>query len=181
MTTKMIAVLIGALVAGGFSPSAVLAQKECPPEVAQAQAALKSAQAALKSKPAAKGPQDIQAPRAQAGARTQDVNAPRTQDVNAPRTQDVNAPRTQDVNAPRMQDVNAPRTQDVNAPRTQDVNAPRVQDTQAPSGGKVREQDIDAPRVKKAETLVSQAQSACKKGDMTGASAKAKQALAVLK
>jgi hypothetical protein len=149
MRTKMMAVLIGALVAGGLSPSAVLAQKECPPEVAQAEAALKSAQAALKSKPAAKGPQDIQAPRAQAGARTQDVNAPRTQDVNAP--------------------------------RTQDVNAPRVQDTQAPSGGKVREQDIDAPRVKKAERLVSQAQSACKKDDMTGASAKAKQALAVLK
>ncbi|HKO91514.1 MAG TPA: hypothetical protein VJU61_10200, partial [Polyangiaceae bacterium] len=81
----------------------------------------------------------------------------------------------------RTQDVNAPRTQDVNAPRTQDVNAPRTQGTPAPTGAKVREQDIDAPRVKQAETLVVQAQAACKKGDMTTASAKAKQALAALK
>jgi hypothetical protein len=44
----------------------------------------------------------------------------------------------------------------------------------------VREQDIDAPRLKKAEGLVSQAQAACKKGDMAGASAKARQALTVL-
>jgi hypothetical protein len=62
--------------------------------------------------------------------------------------------------------VQAPRTQEVNAPRTQEVNAPRKQ---------------DASRVTKAETLVSQAQAACKKGDMTGASAKAKEALALLK
>jgi hypothetical protein len=170
---RMLAVLVGALLAGGVLPSHVLAQKECPPEVAQAESAVKSAKATAKSKAAASGPQDIQAPRSQAGARAQDVNAPRTQDVNAPRTQDVNAPRTQDVNAPRTQDVNAPRTQDVNAPRTQDVKAA--------SGAKVREQDIDAPRVKKAEALVSQAQAACKKGDTAGASAKAKQALAVLK
>ena len=178
---RILSVLVGTLLAGGVFPSVVLAQKECPPEVAQAQAALKSAKVTAKSKAVASGPQDVQAPRSQAGARTQDVNAPRTQDVNAPRTQDVNAPRTQDVNAPRTQDVNAPRTQDVNAPRTQDVNAPRTQDVNAPRKGTVREQDIEAPRVKKAETLVSQAQAACKKGDMAGASAKAKQALAVLK
>jgi hypothetical protein len=186
---RILLALVGALLAGGVFPSVVLAQKECPPEVAQAQAALKSAKVTAKSKAVASGPQDVQAPRSQAGARTQDVNAPRTQDVNAPRTQDVNAPRTQDVNAPRTQDVNAPRTQDVNAPRTQDVNAPRTQDVnaprtqdvKAPRKDKVKEQDIEAPRVKKAETLVSQAQAACKKGDMAGASAKAKQALAVLK
>ena len=160
----MLTLLICALVAGGADPSYVLAQKGCPPEVAQAETALKSVQAAVKGKPLAKG-QDPQAPRVQAGARTQEVNAPRTQEVNAPRTQDVNAPRTQEVNAPR----------------TQDVNASRVQDKQAPSGGTVREQDIDAPRVKQAEALVSQAQAACKKGDMAAASAKAKQALAVLK
>lgn len=154
---RILSVVVGILLAGGIFPSVVLAQKECPPEVAQAQAALKSAKVTSKSKAVASGPQDVQAPRSQAGARTQDVNAPRTQDVNAPRTQDVNAPRTQDVNAPRTQDVNAPRK------------------------GTVREQDIEAPRVKKAETLVSQAQAACKKGDMAGASAKAKQALAVLK
>jgi hypothetical protein len=162
---RILSVVIGALLAGGIFPSVVLAQKECPPEVAQAQAALKSAKSTAKSKAGASGPQDVQAPRSQAAARTQDVNAPRTRDLNAPRTQEVNAPRTQDVNAPRTQEVNAPRTQEVQAPR----------------GAKVREQDIDAPRVKKAEALVSQAQAACKKGDMAGASAKAKQALALLK
>jgi hypothetical protein len=164
----MLVIFIGALLAAGIGPSPVLAQKECPPEVAQAQAKLKSVQSTAKSKTVASGPQDVQAPRAQAGARTQDVNAPRTQDVNAPRSQGVQAPRTQEVNATRTQDVNAPRTQNVNAPRTQDVNAPRTQ-------------GIDASRVTKAETLVSQAQAACKKGDMTGASAKAKEALALLK
>jgi hypothetical protein len=170
---RILSVVVGALLAGGIFPSVVLAQKECPPEVAQAQAALKSTKSTAKSKAVASGPQDVQAPRSQAAARTQDVNAPRTRDLNAPRTQEVNAPRTQDVKAPRTQDVNAPRTQEVNAPRTQEVQAPR--------GAKVREQDIDAPRVKKAEALVSQAQAACKKGDMAGASAKAKQALALLK
>jgi hypothetical protein len=148
----IVAVFIGALIAGGIAPSAVFAQKECPPEVAQAQAKLKSVQAAAKSKAVASGPQDVQAPRAQAGARTQEVNAPRTQEVNAPRSQGVQAPRTQEVNAPRTQDVTAPK-----------------------------KQGSDPSRVSKAETLVSQAQAACKKGDMAAASAKAKEALALLK
>jgi hypothetical protein len=179
----LLAVLTFALAGAVAAPVEVGAQatKDCPPEVTQAQAALKDARAAAKNK-VATGPQDVQAPRSQAGARTQDVNAPRTQDVNAPRTQDVNAPRTQDVNAPRTQDVNAPRTQDVNAPRTQDVNAPRTQDVNAPrvpAGNKQQNTDA-AARLKKAEGLVGQAQAACKKGDMTGATAKAKQALALL-
>ncbi|HKZ08846.1 MAG TPA: hypothetical protein VJU81_25485 [Methylomirabilota bacterium] len=164
---EVLALFAALLIGGGLAPSGAEAQKDCPAEVAQAQSALKNAKTAAKGTQGG-GPQDIQAPRSQAGARTQDVNAPRSQGVNAPRTQDVNAPRTQDVNAPRTQDVNAPRTQDVNAPRTQE-------------GPKVREQDIDAPRMKQADTLVSQAQAACKKGDMTTASAKAKQALAILK
>ncbi len=126
------------MLAGGANPSDVLAQKQCPPEVAQAEVALKSAKATAKSKTAAEGPQDVQAPRTQAGARTQEVNAPRTQNVNAPRTQDVNAPRTQDVNAPRTQEVNAPRTQEVNAPRSQGVNAPRTQEVNAPRNLKTR-------------------------------------------
>ena len=50
-------------------------QNACPPEVAQAQAALKGAQASL---------QGGQITRSLAGARTQEVNAPRTQEVNAP-------------------------------------------------------------------------------------------------
>jgi hypothetical protein len=90
MKTTMLALLVFALAGGGLAPGDVVAQaqKDCPPEVTQAQTALKNAQAAAKSKATAKGPQDIQAPRSQAGARTQDVNAPRTQDVNPrePRT-----------------------------------------------------------------------------------------------
>ena len=45
----------------------------------------------------------------------------------------------------------------------------------------MREPDIDAPRLEQAEGLVNQAQTACKKGDMAAASAKAKQALSLLK
>ena len=63
--------LVGFLVVGGPVPSVVQAQqKGCPPEVAQAQSALKSAQASLKTQPTAK---EVQAPRSQAGARTQEV------------------------------------------------------------------------------------------------------------
>jgi hypothetical protein len=56
------------------------------------------------------------------------------------------------------------------------VQAPRAQDIQSP-----RSQEIQAPRVNKARTLVRQAEAACKKGDMTLASKKAKEALALLK
>jgi hypothetical protein len=54
----VLALLIFALVEGGVGPTEVVAQaqKECPPEVAQAQTALKSAQAAAKSKATTKGP-----------------------------------------------------------------------------------------------------------------------------
>jgi hypothetical protein len=174
---KLFATVTSMVFLASLSVTVSSAQTSCPPEVAQAKSMLQQRQQQART-------QDVNAPRSLAGARTQDVNAPRTQDVNAPRVQEVQAPRslagarTQDVNAPRTQDVNAPRSQGVNAPRTQDVNAPR---TQATTGGKVKEQDIDAPRVKKAETLVSEAQAACKKGDMAGASSKAKQALATLK
>jgi hypothetical protein len=171
----LVAMLIVILWAADGSTSNSPGQGQCPPEVAQAEAALKSAKA--KSKAVASGPQDVQAPRSQAGARSQEANAP----LNAPRTQDVNAPRTQDVNAPRTQEVNAPRTQAVNAPRTQEVNAPRTQDVSAPRSSSVREQDIPAPRIKSAEELVREAQAACEKGDMRTASAKATKAMAELK
>ena len=109
---------------------AIRAAESCPPEVAQATAALKSAQASLKKSPqTARAQQDIQAPRSQAGNRSQDVQAPRGN-----------------------------------------------QDVQAPRGN----QDVQAPRVKDAGALVRQANAACKKGDMTTAAQKAREALALL-
>ena len=109
---------------------AIRAAEPCPPEVAQATAALKSAQASLKKSPqTARAQQDIQAPRSQAGNRPQDVQAPRGN-----------------------------------------------QDVQAPRGN----QDVQAPRVKDAGALVRQANAACKKGDMTTAAQKAREALALL-
>jgi len=175
-----------------LAPPLALAAEKCPTEVSQAKAMLNKAGAAA-----------TKAPRELAGARSQDVQAPRTpsQDVQAPRTpsQDVQAPRTpsQDVQAPRTpsQDVQAPRTpsQDVQAPRTrtqdaaprtssQDVQAPRTasQDVQAPrtaSGG----QGEQSSRVSNAQQLVKDAEAACKTGDMTTASAKAREAMALLK
>jgi len=127
---------------------AIRAAEPCPPEVAKAAAALKSAQASLKKSPqTARAQQDIQAPRSQAGNRSQDIQAPRG-------NQDVQAPRgNQDVQAPRGN-----------------------QDVQAPRGN----QDVQAPRVKEAGALVRQANAACKKGDMTTAAQKAREALALL-
>ena len=139
------------------------AAEPCPPEVAKATAALKSAQASLKKNPrAARAQQDIQAPRAEAGAKSQEIQAPRGQ-------QDVQAPRSREVQAPRSQ-------QDIQAPRSQDVQAPRSQEVQAPRG----QQDIQAPRVNNAAALVRQAEAACKKGDMATAAQKAREATALL-
>jgi hypothetical protein len=137
---------------------AIRAAEPCPPEVAKATAALKSAEASLKKNPqTARAQQDIQAPRSQAGSKSQDIQAPRG-------SQDVQAPRGN-------QDVQAPRS-------NQNVQAPRgSQDVQAPRGN----QDVQAPRVKEAGALVRQANAACKKGDMTTAAQKAKEALALLK
>ena len=57
----------------------------CPAELAEAKGALKSAEAAQKKGQTAKS-QEIQAPRAQAGARTQDIQSPRSQDIQSPRS-----------------------------------------------------------------------------------------------
>jgi hypothetical protein len=73
----------------------------CPPEVKEARALLTA-----KTVTPAKAPEPS---RSQAGARSQDVQAPRSQDIQAPRSQDVQAPRSQDIQAPRSQDVQAPR------------------------------------------------------------------------
>jgi len=116
-------------------------------------AAVESAKSMLKKQTATA--HEIQAPRSLAGARSQDVQAPRSQDVQAPRSQDVQAPRSQNIQAPRSQDVQAPRSQDVQAPRSAEL--------------------------KKAATLVKEADAACNAGNSAMATEKAKAAMELLK
>ena len=132
-----------------------------------------------------RGNQDVQSPRG-----NQDVQSPReNQNVQSPRgNQDVQSPRgNQDVQSPRgNQDVQSPRgNQDVQSPRgNQDVQSPRGnQDVQSPRAGAGATATAQAPRVdmKKATSLVKEADAACKAGNMTLASEKAKAALALLK
>lgn len=134
-------------------PAVGQAADQCPPELAQAKAALKTAQAPVKKAPQVAKGQDIQTPRAQAGARTPDVQAPRAQDVQAPRAQDIQSPRAPDVQAPRGQ---------------QEIPVPRGQ-------------EIQAPRVKQAAALVQESEAACKKGDMALSTRTAQEALGLLK
>jgi hypothetical protein len=141
---QVVAVVLGLGIIALTAPGVVRAADPCPAELTQAKAALKSAQA--KS-------QDIQSPRSQAGARSQDIQAPRSQDIQAPRGQDIQAPRSQDIQAPRSQ-----------------------QEPPVPRG-----QDIQAPRVKQAAALVQQSDAACKKGDMALSAKKAREALGLLK
>ncbi|KRT68070.1 MAG: hypothetical protein XU13_C0084G0007 [Candidatus Rokubacteria bacterium CSP1-6] len=94
------------------------------------------------------------------------------------KSQDVQAPRS--LAGARSQDVQAPRSQDVQAPRGQDVQAPRSQDIQAPRAGTTGGTMVQAPRADKARILVNEAEAACKAGDMTKATEKAKAAMAVL-
>jgi hypothetical protein len=156
------------------APPVALAADKCPPELAQAKAMLGKASSAPSKTTAAR--QETQPPRQLAGAKIQDVQAPRssTQDVQAPRssTQDVQAPRssTQDVQAPRSstQDVQAPRGQTAKAGDTpQDIQVPRSPDEKA--------------RLDKAGKLVSDSEAACKKGDITLSTSKAKEAMGLLK
>jgi hypothetical protein len=84
---------------------------QCPPELTQAKAALKSTQASLKKAPQVAKDQEIQAPRSpKASARAQDIQAPRSQDIQAPRGQDIQSPRSQqEIPVPRGQEIQAPR------------------------------------------------------------------------
>ena len=145
--------------------------------------------------------QEVQAPRGQEvqAPRGQEVQAPRGQEVQAPRTTTQQAPRGQEVQAPRSlagarQEVQAPRGQEVQAPRGQEVQAPRGQEVQAPRGQEVqapRGQEVQAPRtmagakqpagMSKASSLVSEAEAACKAGDMKTAKAKAEAAISAMK
>ena len=152
-----------------LSATVGMAQTSCPAEVASAKAMLTQT---AKS-------QDIQSPRSLAGVRSQDVQSPRSQDIQSPRSQDIQSPRGQDIQSPRSQDIQSPRSQDIQSPRSQDIQSPRSQDIQSP-----RSQDIQSPRsanYKKASTLVSEAEVACKAGKSSVAADKAKAAMELLK
>jgi len=164
---KLLAAVLSVAVAVTLSPALSSAQSSsCPAEVTQAKDLLSKKTASVK-------PDDIQAPRSLAGARQNEAQqAPRgNQNVQAPRgNQDVQAPRgNQDVQAPRgNQNVQAPRgNQDVQAPRTS---------TGATAAAQAPRTDMT-----KAASLVKEAEAACKAGNMTLASDKAKAALAILK
>jgi len=105
-------------------------------------------------------------------ARGGDLQASRSQDVQAPRSQDVQAPRNQGAS----QDTQASRSQDVQAPRSQDVQAPRnQQDPQAQGPA------ASARTAQKAQTLVREAEAACRLGNTAQASQKALAALEIMK
>ena len=151
-TMVIVAALLG-------SPPLAMAADKCPAELSQAKSMLGKATAAS-SKAGATPSRQL------AGARAQDIQAPRTgsQDVQAPRTgsQDIQAPRT------GAQDIQAPRAQAAKGKDTPpDIQEPRGADNKA--------------RLDKARKLISDAEAACKKGDMALSSSKATEAMAALK
>jgi len=130
---------------------------KCPPEVASAKAIL-----------TARGG-EIQASRP--GRNENNQAAARSLEIQAPRQQDAQAPRAKE------EDAQAPRTS-----KEQDVQAPRAkQDAQTPRGlDAARDQNV-AGEAKRAETLVKEAEEACKTGDTARASQKAMAALEILR
>ena len=142
---KIFAAALGIVTMISLSATVGMAQTSCPAEVASAKAMLTQT---AKS-------QDVQSPRALAGARSQDVQSPRSQDIQSPRSQDIQSPRSQDIQSPRSQDIQSPRSQDIQSPR--------------------------AANFKKASTLVSEAEVACKAGKSSVAADKAKAAMELLK
>jgi len=94
-------------------------------------------------------------------AKSQEIEAPRS--LAGARTQDIQAPRTQELQAPRTQELQAPRTQELQAPRTQELQAPRSANFTQASG------------------LVTEAEAACKAGNSSLATSKAKAAMDLLK
>src|SRR5262249_30032891 len=189
---KLFVAVVSVVVALSLSPAMGTAQTKCPAEVTQAKDM-------LSKKTASVSPDDIQAPRSLAGARSnenvqsprgnQDVQSPRgNQDVQSPRgNQDVQSPRgNQDVQSPRgNQDVQSPRgNQDVQSPRgNQDVQSPRGnQDVQSPRGNQDVQsprgnQDVQSPRAAAGSTTTAQAPRA----DMTKATSLVKEAEAACK
>ena len=94
-------------------------------------------------------------------AKSQDIQSPRS--LAGVRSQDVKSPRSQDIQSPRSQDIQSPRSQDIQSPRSQDIQSPR------------------SAEFKKASTLVSEAEAACKAGKSSVAADKAKAAMDLLK
>ena len=97
---KLFAGVLSAAVVFSLSPGSSPAQSICPAEVSQAKDMLSKAR-----KAAAVKPEDVEVPRAMAGAReNQNVQSPRgNQNVQSPReNENVQSPRgNQDVQAPR--------------------------------------------------------------------------------
>ena len=81
--------------------------------------------------------------------------------------------RTDEVQAPRSL---AGARQDVQSPRSQDIQSPRSQDGKTQAAAATRGADM-----KKATTLVTEAEAACKAGKADVASEKAKAAMSLLK
>ena len=186
---KVLAVVVSGLTAVSLSATAGSADTSCAMEVSQAKAMLQQKQQVSKS--------EVQAPRSLAGARVQE--APRSQQE-APRTQqDVQAPRSlagaRIQEAPRSQQEaprsaqEAPRSAQ-EAPRsTQEAprniqQAPRSQQEAPRSAQEApRGQQLSAPRgdLAKATALVNEADAACKAGNNSLASQKAKAAMDLIK
>ena len=165
---QIIAVALGFGIIVLGIPAVGQSADQCPRELTQAKAALKSAQDSLQKAPQVAKGQETQPPRSQAGARSQDIQSPRSQDIQSPRGQDIQSPRSQDIQSPRGQDIQSPRGQDIQSPRGQDIQSPRGQ-------------EIQAPRVNQASGLVQESEAACKKGDMALSTRKAQEALGLLK
>ena len=170
----------------------------CPTEVEAAKEMLK--------KQTAKA-DEIQTPRALAGARTQVDQASRSKEDQASRAKEDQASRTKVDQASRSKEDQASRSKIDQASRSKEDQASRTKEDQASrskedqaSRSKVdqasrskedqasRGQDAGTPRatagapqLSKARTLVNEADAACKVGDMTKAAAKAKAAMELLK
>jgi len=111
----------------------------------------------------------ISCPPEVASAKAMLTQTGKSQDIQTPRS--LAGARTQDIQAPRSQELQAPRSQELLAPRSQELQAPRSQELQAP-----RSADFE-----KASALVSEAEVACKAGNASLATAKAKAAMDLLK
>jgi len=167
-----------------FAAPIIVEAANCPAEVQAAKDMLKkqSAQA-----------DQIQTPRALAGAVSRESQAPRSGGESAaprsggesaaPRTlvdRESQAPRSGGESAaPRIdkRESSAPRSGGESAaPRVdRESSAPRGEDSAAPRTA------ASAPQVSKARTLVNEAEAACKAGDMTKATQKARAAMEILK
>ncbi len=156
MKRLLVAVVSFALV--NVTVPALSVAAECPPELAEAKAALQKAQQALRKTQTAKA-------RAEAVAKDRPDEG-----VPAPR---VSKDRPDEgVPVPR-----APKDRP-----DEGIPVPRGPKDRPDEGVPVpRGEDIQAPRVTKARALVRQADHACKQGDLALSAQKAKEALALLR